>query len=598
LAGNEIEARFSADKKHITSLLSQGNAVYQSKEEPEHRTLTGDRIEFGIAQSSGALERIMIFGNAVFSSESEAGRQELHGATIRVDLDVERGTPLKIDSRSGVEFQIRRGPDLTVVTGDQLNAAFLPGSSQLDVVRVWDGARMSMRASGSSEEDELRAEELRIRFANLEGKSVPRELQADRSVRWTSAPRKDTSGRVQGGRTLSSSALTMRYAESGEVLDSGTASGGVILDGLQSGPQGQAQVRRLEADTVQFRFFPHDNRLREFEGDGHVRVLYQKPPDARSDAPAEEFRTSSSRIRATFFEQDGTAETVAQWGGFTYEDGKRTATAGRSDYNARTETLLLRESPKIVDEGATTTGEVMEYDQKDRILTVRRQVRSVLRPQRGGRATPFSSSSSSSPSVITAGSMQAWTGDSHARYSENVQMLSESGQLQAQSLEIFNSGERVEAQGDVHHLVPRRQTAPPAADVETGSKVKPAPPAKPSAPILIRSAGLQYRKEQNSIRYSGGVTLASEDASMSAETMIVFLDSEGRRIERARANGKIHIRQGDREVRGDEAEYLLAPGQFMVVGQLAEIQDPARGKSQARRLTFFTSDDRIVLENH
>jgi lipopolysaccharide export system protein LptA len=325
--------------------------------------------------------------------------------------------------------------------------------------------------------------------------------------------------------------------------------------------------------------------------------LYQRPPDAKSDLPGDEIRTSSAKIHATFLEEDGTAKTVAQWGGFTYQDGSRNATAGRSDYDAPLEKLILRESPKITDESGTTTGEVVEYDQKGRVLTVRRRVRSVLRPQRGSQATPFSSSSSSSPSVITADGMQAWTDDSHARYSGNVQMLSESGQLQAQTLEVFDSGDRVEAEGEVRHLIPRRQAAAVSAPGATDGGEK-KPPQEPAAPILIRGARLEYHKRQNAIQYLGGVTLQSDDIRMSAETMNAFFDSEGRRIERAQANGKLHIRQGPREVKGDEAEYLLTPGKFVVVGKLAEIQDPTRGRSQARRLTFFTSDDRIVLENH
>ena len=55
--------------------------------------------------------------------------------------------------------------------------------------------------------------------------------------------------------------------------------------------------------------------------------------------------------------------------------------------------------------------------------------------------------------------------------------------------------------------------------------------------------------------------------------------------------------QSGREVKGEMADYFPRPGKFVVTGNPARISDPGKGKSAARRLTFFTTDDRILLEN-
>jgi 2-keto-4-pentenoate hydratase len=52
-----------------------------------------------------------------------------------------------------------------------------------------------------------------------------------------------------------------------------------------------------------------------------------------------------------------------------------------------------------------------------------------------------------------------------------------------------------------------------------------------------------------------------------------------------------------RTIQGDVADYDLKAGKVVVTGSPAIIQDPTRGKSAAARLTFFTADDRILLEN-
>src|SRR5262249_45363173 len=116
--------------------------------------------------------------------------------------------------------------------------------------------------------------------------------------------------------------------------------------------------------------------------------------------------------------------------------------------------------------------------------------------------------------------------------------------------------------------------------------------------VFIRSDRLRYAREQNSIHYAGTVSLKSEDTSMSAESLDAVLDTEGKEIERAAARGKVLIRQLNRLVNGEFADYYLAPGKFVVTGSPAEIQDPEKGKSRAGRLTFFSTDDTILLENH
>ncbi len=594
LSGDDIEARFTADRKRLTSLMSQGNASYESKNDADRRLLQGDRIDFRIVDPPGALERIDVFGNARFSSDSDSGRQQLQGGEIHVQMDVERGLPLKIDSSAGVEFTLTRGAESTSVSGNRLESGFVPGGNLLEQVHVWGGARMSTRGAQQGTSDELRADDLRLRFGTYEQRNVPRQLDAQGSVQWTSAPVTDQKGKqTQAGRSLTASGLVLRYAESGIALESGDATGNVVLEGLQAAQADRTEFRRLHADTVHFLFFPGVNRLREFTGAGNVRVFYRRPPDPAQEAPAQDIQTSSANIKATFAPQDGSAESLAQWGAFSYQDGARSATAGRGDYDARTGALLLRESPRIVDAGSTTTGETIEYDERGKILTVKRRVRSVLGTRGAGQNTPFGATTAgSAPSVVTAEHMQYWTADSRARYAGSVQMLSESSQLQAETLEIRDSGDQVEAQGQVRHLVVRRGTANSA-----GKNPPPRAEGRESKPMLIRAAQLKYAKKENTIHYSGEVTLESEDLRLSSDSLDAAFDAEGRRIERATARGKLNILQAGREAKGDQGEYYLAPGKFVVTGNLAEIRDPARGKSQARRLTFFTSDDRILLEN-
>ncbi len=599
LSGESIEARFSEDQKHLASLTCEGNVAYEAKDAGVPRLLQGDRMLFEIDRETGSLSSIDVTGHAMFSSSSEEGDQELRGSTIRMELDPDGGQPRQILSQGGVQLNMKRDAEETTVTGEKLETAFVPGSGVLQAIHVREHARMVTNRGQNAGRDELTAEDVRLHFRTVQGRSALSELQAETSVQLNSTPPKSgVGGGGNGARSLSASRLTMTYAKSGDHFESGKATGNVILSGIPLGDAKRPEIRRLTADTVQFHFYPEDNRLRNFEGEGHVRVFYLKPEETATKTPPQEFRTSSTNIAASFKESDGSAQQVSQWGSFIYEDGIRTANAGRGDYDAEKDILFLRESPRVADESGTTSGNVIEYDRKQKTLTVHRDVQSILKA-RENSPTPFTNSSDSgSPSVVTADEMQYWTEEKRAHYFGNVQLLSENGQLQAGSLEVFNGGERVEAEGSVQHLIPGSQAGeqarpPSQKQARSGSSEK----ERRGEPVLIRSDRLRYNRTENSIHYLGTVRLISGDTDMSAENLDAILDKEGKQIERASARGRVEIHQAARLVRGDIAHYYLDPGKFVVQGTPAEIQDPASGKSTARRLTFSTSDDRILLDN-
>lgn len=597
LSGSDIEARLSPDGRRIQSLMCRGNAEYRSLKPGETQDLRGDRIDFDLSPEGKAVEQIRVTGSAAFASESKEGGVGLQGRMIFLQLNPVDGSLRQILSKSGVRFSSRQADAETTISGEDFVAEFSPGSSSLRRLLVREKAALTMRTGKEGEGDELTAREIRIEFAEGAGQSKPRNLQADGAVRWTSTARKAVPGRkAEPGRILTAAKLEMAYSESGDSLDRGNASGGVSVSVLPvPGSQG-SPIRKLEAERVRFGFYPIGNRMKDLDGEGDVHVTYQSTRPGQGTS-AEEVRTTSEKLHATFRESDGQADKVSQWGRFTYQDGSRTATSGRADYDAGSEALVLRESPKVTDRDSTTTGEELTYNLEGKEIMVRGDVRSVTRPKlQEGTPVP-AATQSSAPTIVTAKVMRYWTEKGRARYEDGAQMLSEQGQLQARTIEILNSGQELTAEGQVRHTILRRPDS--GAD---------GPPAKPGTskpkdaadkpPIVIRSGHLRYDKAGgNMIHYSGDVVLDSGDIQMWSDTLDAMLDTEGKQIEWARAIGHLRIQQQGRLARGSQADYLFAPGKFVVLGNPAEIRDPVRGKSAARRLTFYTSDDRIILEN-
>ncbi len=598
LAGERIEAILTEDRRHLRQLICQGNALYQSVDREESRTIQGERIEFLIGQQPKALEQIRVLERASFSVASPSGEQRLSAAEIALVMDPAVSAPRSVWSRSGVRFEMKREGQTTIIAGETLQANFAAAEKTLENMRVQGHASMTMAAGGSGS-DELLAEDIRISFRSVNGRNTPLELQAENAVQWRSPGRASTpEDKGKAGRTLTASSLRMQYAQTGEWLQSGIAMGGVTISTVPPLGEQDSQIQRLQSDRVEFGFHPGTNQLQDLTGEGHVHVLYQKERPSGTGGPGEEFRTSSSRFQARFRKEDGAAESVRQSGDFVYQDGTRTARSGNCEFNAATEMLVLRDKPSISDADLSTTGEVIEYDLKNKLLAVRGGVRSILRSS-GAKSQGLltASPNAASPSMITAQEMQYWTEIDKIRYSGSLNLLSANSQLQADALEIYNRGERVEGKGNIRHLIVgfgglnREKSATTAPANAAGAD----PKTKHSDQALIRSAQLQYSRDANRIHYEGSVLLESAKVRMRADAMDAFLDSAGRKIERGHAQGNLVIIQPGREVRGVEAEYFLAEGRFVVTGSPAELRDSGKGTTHAPQLTFFTADDRISV---
>jgi lipopolysaccharide export system protein LptA len=596
LAGERIEAAFTPDKRHLTEVICQGNALYRATEATGNRTIQGERIELVIGEASKALERIRVLHGASLALQSPSGEQKLAGEEINLELDAAKGVPRIIRSQSGVSCTMTHGAQTMEITGDSLQAGFAVENNSLEAMTVHGHASMN-RVGGNAGPDALQAEDIRLSFRNLEGRSIPAELVAENAVRWRSPGRIDTSsGKANPGRSLTAAFLQLRYASAGDWLETGTAIGGVELTTLPASSERNSQLQRLQCDRVRFDFYPGNNQLESLAGDGKVQVTYRRASRTMPAAQAEESRTSSSSIRARFGKADGSVESVTQLGNFTYQDATRKARSGSCEFTAATDTLVLRDDPSISDAEVSARGEVVDYNLGKKELAVRGSVWSVLKSAHGKEQGLLTTSAgASSPTIVTADEMLYSASQARLRYSGKINLLSANSQLQADVLEILNRGAGVEALGNVRHLIlgfwsAGKEMSGPTGRSPTG---KSDDKAKMADQALIRSARLQYSRNENLIHYEGRVLLESAKAIVRADTMDAYLDAEGRSIERGHARGKLVITQPGREVTGDEAEYLLSQGKIVVTGNLAQLKDKLKGTTQAPQLTFYTTDDRI-----
>ncbi len=596
LSGEEVTARLDPARKRLASLACEGNAVYQSGAGQEAGTLSGRRIVVSMSPGTGIAEQIHVEREARFRALVQGQGQELAAEEILLELGGPGRGPRRMTGKRRVEYSLRRASASTVAAGELLEASFRAGETGLRDLRMSGNARLRVDDFGRGSREELAASEIRAVFKEEAAESGLRDLTAKGSVRWTSRPGtgKEGGGRT-GGYSMNADSLHLLYADRGEFLQSGRADGGVSMRDLPEEHGTDPSIRSLRCDRVQFAFFPQINRMNLFEGQGRVEGQIQPKTHAGAQGNVAGYRTSSSAIRILFDEKSGEVASASQWGSFVYRDSERTVTAGRAEYDAASERLMLRESPAITDADGITRGNYFEYGRRDGLLHARGRVQSILRAG-SGRSGGLGGTHTGEEGqiLITASEMHYWLEESRALYSGGIKLLSGDGQLQAASLAVVGAGDEIEADGGIHHILfPQGNTLGSGGDWkgtrrETGEGKE---------PLTIRSATLRYQRSANALHYGGGVALESAHARIVSQELEAVLDPEGREIQFAAARGKLRIDQGGREARGDEALYYPAEGKFIVAGNPAAIRDPVRGDSVARRLTFYTSDDRILLEN-
>jgi LPS export ABC transporter protein LptC len=597
LSGQAIEISLSPDQKRVTSMSSSGDALYRSNNPDEEQTLSGERMIFGINAASGALDKISVSGQAVFSSAAPNVETELRAGKIDIDLDAAKNVPKEIQGETGVRFKMKRGDEQTFMAGGRLISVFAPNSKNLESIQINQQASLKLEGSNSPD-NELQADEIRIGMREISGRAAFNKLRANGGAQWISKPSQAGSGVYrEPDRTLSASFLEMVFAEEGNTLNSVNAVGNIVMTENPAESKSSSEQRKLYADRAQFGFFPANGRLKDMSGDGNIRIIYKRR-NAASPSKEETLRTSSDKMKATFVLKEGQSylTAVSQWGRFTYHDADNSAASGRCDYDAEKGLLVLKEAPKItMEDRGQTTGETAEYDKDQKMLSVHGKVRSVLSSKKNDTSL-FGAGSSSSPSVVLADQMQYWMQSERARYSGKVQLLSESGQLQAGMLESLKGGEIVEAEGEIRHLIPAGNGPDIPGQTRAGRQPIPSKTDRnsPDMPITIQSSGLKYVREKNTITYREKVALHARDFDLFSNRLVAVLNKEGKKIDHATAYEKVLIRQGERECKGDLADW--DPEKFVVTGAPAEVSDPVKGRSYARRLTSFIADDTIRLE--
>jgi lipopolysaccharide export system protein LptA len=337
--------------------------------------------------------------------------------------------------------------------------------------------------------------------------------------------------------------------------------------------------------------FTEKNRLATLHGEPDARIVSGKI----AATPGLSERISTSQMLDVVFRPEGGVASIAQSGVVAYVDGPQGAWAQRGEYTVADQMLVLTGSPRVVDNGMTTTAQTIRMNRTTGDATAEGNVKSTysnLKAQPEGGLL-----AASDPIHVTSRSMTAHRSQAIVVYTGDARLWQNANVVQAPTLQFDRDKRSLVAEG-----VAAQPVSTALVQVDKNGKV---------TPVNITSGHLTYTDLERKILLDGGVTARGSDATLTGQQMTVFLQPRTQaqagsgtpagsgmpgQVERIVAEGKVVITQPTRHATGDRLVYTAADDKFVLTGGPPSIFDAERGKITGDSLTFYRHDDRVLVE--
>jgi lipopolysaccharide export system protein LptA len=349
-------------------------------------------------------------------------------------------------------------------------------------------------------------------------------------------------------------------------------------------------------------------------GPGNRMQMLHGSPEARivSTSPGQPDKVSTSQNLDVAFAPDGGAEKLVQTGDFVYHEpslkpdiGGRAMFADKATYTPADQVLVLNGSPRAIDGGMTTTAEVIRLNRQSGEGSADDNVKTTysdLKPQTNGSLL-----ATSDPIHVTAQHLTSHQQPGVAHYTGNVRLWQTANVVRAPKIDFDEQSRTIVAQGDSAQSVSSL-----FVQQEQNGKQSPAD---------VTADKLVYVDADRRARYTANVLARSADGTINAQQIDVYLKqadfgdgsqggteakaskpvipaSEGpSKIDHMVAVGKVVVTEPNRRAVGDRLVYTADDGKYFLTGKSPSIFDAEHGTVWGDSLTFFSHDDRVLVES-
>jgi len=365
-----------------------------------------------------------------------------------------------------------------------------------------------------------------------------------------------------------------------------------------SGP-GQVALTPQKAAPGDHTVVTADRFRAEFDDNNRLKIIHGAP-NAKMVASTsnEPDKIASSRDMQVQFAPGGGLIGILMNGGFQYTEaqgsqgskGGRTATADKARYNPADETLTLSGSPRVTDGGLAITANAVRINRRTGDAFADGDVKttySELKQDPNGALL-----ATADPIHATARSMNAQRNSGVARYTGGARLWQGPNIVEAPSLEFNRQQRSIVAQGTADKSVQ-------SVFVQIDKNGK-------ATPVVVTAAKLAYVDSDRRARFTGGVIAKGAELTISSDSVDVVLNAAGQaskatnapsQLNQIVAQNHVSIQEAGRRATGEKLVYTASDGKFVLTGGPPMVADAQHGTIRGDSLTFYSHDDRIVVES-
>jgi lipopolysaccharide export system protein LptA len=508
------------------------------------------------------------------------------GKVQQIDSDKPNGT----DNRKGRQVQYS-ADHMTAHFDDDGNMTEVLGSHNARVVSIQERAKTVI----TGDKADLHFG-LQTKAGNEEPDSYLQSVIADGNAVAESSPVEQPGVVPTETRILRSDTINLEMKPGGqEVQEINTPSKAQ----LEFKPNRPDQVHRvLESSKMRIIYGDH-SYVDTFMG-WNVTTRTDKPPTPGQKKPPTPSYTWSDEMIAKFLPNSSSIDHIEQRGNFRYKEADRKASADKAVLEQKINRITLIDKAKVSDDTGSTQGDLIVMDQATGDMDVTGKVLSVRAPDKSQKPGT-SMLDQTQPLQAHADKMRSRDNNLHMFYDGNAVMWQGANRISADKIEINRDDETLLASGHVvSELVDNKKTPAPA---QGDGKSAPANPVY----TTVKAPHLVYHDDSRVALYSGGVTLLRNAMVVNSDELRAFLtpktddNSSDSSLDHAFADGALtvvdtlgpnHKRTGS----ADHGEYYTKADKVILTGGSPQIVDSLRGVTKGKDITYFSGDDRLVVE--
>jgi lipopolysaccharide export system protein LptA len=406
---------------------------------------------------------------------------------------------------------------------------------------------------------------------------------------------------------LTAPAINFTVAE-GNILTDAETSGPARIK-ITPSPQAETETTAARSQQTVVTAAKFTAKFEMIDGRNHLTSVHGAP-NARivSSNGGEPDRISTSDAVDGIFLPKGGIDSITQTGHVVYTDEQTRekltqAWANNARYTPSDQMLVLTGSPRVASGSMVTTANVIHMNRATGDALAEGDVKttySELKEQPDGALL-----SSSSPIHVTAQTMTARNAPGVALYTGNARLWQDANVIEAPSIQFDRDRRFVVAQGT--RATPVLTTLVQTAKAHGEGQARALEKTPRTSPIAITAMRLTYTDSERKAHYEGGVSAKGIDFTAVAKSADAYLVPRSQtsgseslagpsRLDHLIANEDVAVQQTGRRADGQKLVYTAADDKFVLTGGPPSIFDAEQGKITGVSLTFFRSDDRVLVE--